>query len=146
MLSKINTHLKNIIRQKKLIENPAIKFLIIPNVRTIAKTPPPQSTQLSSAGLSDIEHMHDIGVVHVHAHPSFIEEHGQEFLVFGQVRKNALDGDLLLEALDALGDALKDLGHSAGVDLSNNAVFVALRHSGQGSIRNFPFNNQGFKL
>jgi hypothetical protein len=50
--------------------------------------------------------------------PRLVEEHPDELLVRREVRQDALDGDLLLEARDARGLAPEDLRHAAGLERS----------------------------
>ena len=54
---------------------------------------------------ANVEHLHAVGVRQVRTDARLVQEHADELLLLGQVRKNALDGDDLLEALEprALG-------------------------------------------
>ena len=68
---------------------------------------------------------HDVGVLQVQRQARLVEKHLHEALVLGQVGQNALDGDRALEATDRrLGDAAKDLRHTAGVE--SVCDFIAL--------------------
>src|SRR5690606_24340095 len=55
-----------------------------------------------------------------------VDEHRDELFVLGDVRQDALDREQPLEALDAIGLRLEDLGHAADVDAVEQPVFSEL--------------------
>ena len=64
--------------------------------------------------MADVEDLNDVGVLEEQRQPRLVQEHGDELLVLGQRGQDALDGDVLAEPLQGLGDALEDLRHSTG--------------------------------
>jgi hypothetical protein len=74
----------------------------------------------------------------VRRQPRLVQEHLDEALLLGEVRQDALDGDALLEALDAgaLGD--EDLGHAARGEAFEHAVPLLLWTSLIGTAGNRP--------
>ncbi len=50
-------------------------------------------------GMTDIEDLDDVRVLQRQRQPRLVQEHRDEFLVLGQRRQDALDRDVLLEAL-----------------------------------------------
>ena len=73
---------------------------------------------------ADVEDLNAVRVGEVSADARLVQEHADELLLLGQVGKNALDGDDLLEALEAGALGAVDLRHSTSSDLLEN--FVAL--------------------
>ena len=62
-----------------------------------------------------------------------VEEHRDELLLLGEVRQDALDRDLLLEALEARALGAEHLGHAARRELLDDAVaLLLLSHAGSG--------------
>ena len=70
-------------------------------------------------------------MIEVEADLGLVQEHADEPFVLRQVRKNALDRDELLEALNAGGVGLEDLGHPARADAFDDLVFL-LGHKSDG--------------
>src|SRR6185437_6776611 len=78
---------------------------------------------------ADVEDADDVGMREVRGEARLVEEHGDELLFLAELRQDALDRDLLSEALDAgaLGD--EDLRHAAGRQALEDAVTLLLAHS-----------------
>ncbi len=79
---------------------------------------------------ADVEDGDDVRVVEAGAEAGLVEEHRDEVRVLREVRQDALDRDLLLEALDALGFALEHLRHAAGLEAVHDAVSLLGHGSG----------------
>src|SRR6185437_1792258 len=78
---------------------------------------------------ADVEDADDVGMREVRGEARLVEEHGDELLFLAELRQDALDRDLLAEALDAgaLGD--EHLRHAAGCQALEDAVSLLLAHS-----------------
>jgi hypothetical protein len=72
--------------------------------------------------LTDIENLNAIGVPQVGAQARLIQEHPDELCLPGKVRKNALDGDLLLEPFKASTLCPEDFGHPSRGDALDDTV------------------------
>src|SRR5262249_44135268 len=75
--------------------------------------------------LADLAEVEDVRDVHVRELPGdlgFVDEHLHQLLVRREPGQDHLQGDELLEALDALGRRQVQLGHASGRDLANHAV------------------------
>ena len=81
--------------------------------------------EVAAALDADVVDLRDVRVVKRRRQTRFVEEHVHEVLVVGVLRKDALDDDQLLEALDA--HRARELGPYVGGD----GVVVA-RHRGAG--------------
>src|SRR5689334_3700026 len=78
---------------------------------------------------TNVEHLHAVGVSQVGAETRLIQEHAHEFLLACQVRKDALDGYLLLEPLQPGALGSKNFGHAPRRDALNDTVSLLLcRH------------------
>jgi hypothetical protein len=55
-----------------------------------------------------------------------VEEHGDELFLLRQVRKDALDGDLLFEAFQACALGAEHLRHSSRSELLDDAITLLL--------------------
>src|SRR5581483_74967 len=75
---------------------------------------------------TEVEDLADVGVVQLNRDLRLVDEHGDEFFIFGDVRQDALDGEQALEALDAERLGLEYLGHAADVDAVEQVVFPEL--------------------
>ena len=73
---------------------------------------------------AELEDLADVGVVQLAADLRLIDEHLDEVGVLGHRRQDALDGEDLLEALDAEGLGLEDLGHAADADALEQEVLA----------------------
>ncbi len=71
---------------------------------------------------ADVEDGDDVGVAQAGPQAGLVQEHRDEVLVLGEVRQDALDRDLLLEALNAEGLTSEDLGHTASFEAVDDAV------------------------
>ena len=83
--------------------------------------------EVGVVGVADVEDLDDVGVLEEQRQARLVQEHGDELRVLGQRGQDALDGDVLAEALQGLGDALEDLGHAAGGYLVRDSI-TAIRH------------------
>src|SRR5581483_5186289 len=85
--------------------------------------------EVRGVGHPDVEDADDVGVLELHRDARLVEEHGDELLVLGERRQDALDRDGLLHATDGgFGDSAIDLGHASGVDLVGNAISLVVGH------------------
>src|SRR5262249_44709747 len=75
---------------------------------------------------AEIEDLGDVGVVQLNRDLRLVDEHRDEFFIFGDVRQNALDGEQALEALDPEGFRLPHLGHAPDVDAVEEPIFSEL--------------------
>jgi len=75
---------------------------------------------------TDVEHLDHVRVAQEGAETRLVEEHRDELLLLAQVRKDALDGDLLLEALDSSAFGAEHFGHSAGGQLLDDSIALLL--------------------
>ena len=73
---------------------------------------------------AELEDLADVGVVQLAADLGLIDEHLDEVGVLRHRRQDALDGEDLLEALDAEGLGLEDLGHAANADALEQDVLA----------------------
>ena len=64
--------------------------------------------------LADLEDVDDVGVTQVGCCPRFVQEHAYETLFLGQMRKDALEDDELLEAFQARLPSQEHLAHPTG--------------------------------
>src|ERR1700712_5802042 len=71
----------------------------------------------------------DVRVVKLPSDARFIDEHADELLVLGDVRKNALDGDNLVDAVRGGGQRLEPLCHSSDADALEQQVFPEGRYA-----------------
>src|SRR5262249_22593142 len=85
--------------------------------------------EVHALGNADVEHLDDVGVLQMQREPRLIQEHADELFVLGEVRKDALDGDVLLEPLQRFRDCAEHFGHAAGVDTLGDLVFLFLGHT-----------------
>ena len=76
--------------------------------------------------LAEIEDLRDVGVVELDRDLRLVDEHRDELFVLSDVRQDALDGEQTLEALDAEGFRLPNLGHAADVDAVEELVLSEL--------------------
>ena len=74
--------------------------------------------------LTEVEDLGDVRVLQLHGDLRLVDEHRDELVVLGDVRQDALDGDQALEALDAEGLRLEDLGHPPDVDPLEEVVLA----------------------
>ena len=75
---------------------------------------------------ADVEDLHAVRVREVRGEARLVEEHRDELLLLGEVRQDALDRDLLLEALEARALGAEHLGHAARRELLDDAVSLLL--------------------
>ena len=75
---------------------------------------------------ADVEDLGDVGVREVRREARLVEEHGDEALLLAERGEHALDGDLLLEALDARALGEEHLGHAARREALEDAVTLLL--------------------
>src|SRR5688500_17662559 len=75
---------------------------------------------------TDVEHLNAVRVRQMRAHARLVEEHADELLLLGEVRQHALDGDGLLEPLEASAFGSEHLGHAARGDLLEDLVALLL--------------------
>ena len=78
--------------------------------------------EVAIVGLPDVEDADDVGVAEPCAEPSLVEEHPDEVRVRRQMRKHALDRDLLLEALNASGLPEEHLGHASSLEFLDQVI------------------------
>jgi hypothetical protein len=82
---------------------------------------------------ADIEHLDAVGMREVRRQARLVQEHRNELLLLGQMRQDALDRDLLLEALQPLALGSEHLGHAARFKLLYDAVaLLRIAHCGSG--------------
>jgi hypothetical protein len=74
--------------------------------------------------LSELEDLTDVGVRELAGDLGFIDEHLDEVLVLPHRGEDPLDGDDLLEALDAVALGLEDLGHATDADAIEEQVLA----------------------
>ena len=72
---------------------------------------------------AELEDLADVGVVELARDLRLIDEHLDEVGVLGHRRQDPLDREDLLEAFDAEGLGLEDLGHAADADAFEQQVF-----------------------
>ncbi len=75
---------------------------------------------------ADVEDLGHVGVREVRGEARLVEEHGDEALLLAQRREDALDGDLLLEALDARALGEEHLRHAARGEALEDPVTLLL--------------------
>ena len=68
------------------------------------------------ADLAEVVDVDDVVVVQLRRELRLVDEHGDEVGAVREMRQDLLDGDRLLEALDALHARLPDLRHAADRD------------------------------
>ena len=78
---------------------------------------------------ADVEDLHAVRVRELRREARLVEEHRDELLLRREVRQDALDGDLLAEALQALALGAEHLRHAARFELLDDAVaLLAVGH------------------
>ena len=112
--------------------DPALLGLVLEQRLQVGAMDEVHDDEVGVLALADVEDRHDVGVVQAQAQARLVQEHPDEPLILDQPRKNALDGDLLLEARHRLGLGHIDLGHAARVELVEWTVALRHRWSGPG--------------
>ena len=84
---------------------------------------------------ADVEHLHAVRVRELRGEARLVEEHGDELLLRREVRQNALNRDLLAEALEAFALGAEHFGHTARLELFDNSVtLLGVRHGAAGGL------------
>ncbi len=78
------------------------------------------------ADLAEVVDVDDVVVIELGGELGLVDEHRDEVGAVGEVRQDLLDGDRLLEALDALHARLPDLRHAADRDPLEQGVLTEL--------------------
>ena len=90
---------------------------------------------------ADVEDLHAVRMREVRAEARLVQEHRDELLLLREMREDALDRDLLAEALQAFALGAKHLRHAARFELFDDAVSLlgGFRHGADKKVtRRFP--------
>ncbi len=73
---------------------------------------------------AEFKDLSDVGMAELDSDLGFVDEHGDEFLIFRDIGQDALEGDGAFEALDAKGFAFEDLSHATDGDAVHQEIFA----------------------
>jgi hypothetical protein len=66
---------------------------------------------------AEVEHLHEVRMRQMRAQASFVDEHGDELGIGGELRKDAFDRDPLGETVRSFSTGDVDFGHTPGSEL-----------------------------
>ncbi len=117
-LADLQPHVGDLLRRQRL----PLLARLVDDVLEVHPVDKLHDDEVGPVGEPQVEDLHAVGVVEVEADLGLVQEHAHEALVLGEVGQDALDRDELLEALQATGVGLEDLGHASRVDAFKDVV------------------------